>query len=102
MPSARHSNGAPLSFLPSDGTDFNRVVRVIRENEALFRYVETTRIFDGDRQVNYTDAFQIRHWYESQVLNALERAGFEVEANLSARFAGSGSHYYLASRRARR
>lgn len=79
---------------------FERDVRVIRQTDVLFRYEEATRIFDGDRWVSYTDSFQIRHWRQPQILSALERAGFAVDADLSAQFAGSGSHYYLASRRA--
>ncbi len=75
---------------------FDRDVQVIRESDVLFRYEEATRICDGDVQVSYTDSFQIRHWQRPQIISALARAGFEVEADLSARFAGSGSHYYLA------
>jgi len=78
---------------------FDRDVRVLRETDVLFRYEEATRMLVGDRWVNYADSFQIRHWQQSQILRALARAGFEVEADLSAQFAGSGSHYYLALRR---
>ena len=79
---------------------FERDVRVIRQTDVLFRYEEATRIFDGDRWVSYTDSFQIRHWRQPQIPSALERAGFAWDADWSAQFAGSGSHYYLASRRA--
>ena len=75
---------------------FERDVRVTRESAVLFRYEEATRIFDGDVQVSYMDSFQIRHWQQSQILSALAHAGFEVKADLSSQFAGTGSHYFLA------
>lgn len=81
--------------------DFVRDVRVIPESEVLFRYEETIRVLEGDRWVNHLDSFQIRHWEQAQVFSSLERAGFQVEEDLSAPFKGSGSSYYLASRQPR-
>lgn len=78
--------------------DFVRDVRVIPETEVLFRYEETIRVLDGNRWVNHEDSFQIRYWEQSRVFDALRRASFVVEDDLSAQFAGSGSSYYIASR----
>lgn len=78
--------------------DFVREVRVIPETEVLFRYEETIRVLDGDRWVNHSDSFQIRHWEQAQVFRALERAGFEIEKDLTSLFTGAGSQYFLAAR----
>jgi SAM-dependent methyltransferase len=78
--------------------DFVREVRVIPETEVLFRCEETIRVLDGDGWVDHADSFQIRYWEQSLVFDALGRAGFVMEDDLSAQFAGSGSNYYLASR----
>lgn len=75
-----------------------RDVRVVSETEVLFRYEDAIQVFDGARWVNHTDSFQIRYWEQSEVLAALKNAGFLVQEDMSARFAGSGSNYYLASR----
>ena len=78
--------------------DFVREVRVIPETDELFRYEENIRVLDGNRWENYTDSFQIRLWERTEIFNALERAGFVVEKDLSTQFTGSGAHYFLASR----
>lgn len=78
--------------------DFVREVRVNPETDVLFRYEETIRVLDANRWVNHSDSFQIRYWEQSQVFDALGRASFAVEEELSAQFAGSGSSYYIASR----
>jgi SAM-dependent methyltransferase len=78
--------------------EFERDVRVIPETEVVYRYEEHIRVRQGNDWVNYHDSFKIRHWEQSQVVNALNHAGFSVERDLGARFAGTGSHYYLARR----
>lgn len=78
--------------------DFVRDVRVIPETEVLFRYEETIRVLDGNRWVNHSDSFQIRHWEQAQVFRSLERAGFEIEKDLTSLFTGTGSQYFLATR----
>ena len=78
--------------------DFVREVRLIPETEVLFRYEEAIRVLDGSHWLNYADSFVIRYWEPSQVFHALGNAGFRVEADLSEKFAGSGSDYYIAFR----
>ena len=78
--------------------DFVREVRVIPETDVLFRYNEEIRVLEDNQWVNYTDSFQIRHWEQSHILNALEKAGFSLEKDLSGQFTGSGSQYFLAAR----
>jgi SAM-dependent methyltransferase len=78
--------------------DFVRDVRVIQETEVLFRYEETIRVLEDNRWVNHSDSFQIRHWEQAQVFRSLERAGFEIEKDLTSLFIGTGSQYFLAAR----
>lgn len=78
--------------------DFVREVRVIPEGDMLFRYDETIQILEGVKWANYSDSFQIRYWEQSEVLDALKRAGFVVEDDLSPAFAGTGANYYVAAR----
>lgn len=72
-------------------------VRPVVETPAMFHYEESTRFMEGNVWVDYTDSFLIRHWEKSQIIGALEQAGLVVEADLSQRFAGSGSEYFLAA-----
>ena len=76
--------------------DFVRTVRVVPESDCLFRYKEELQVREGGRIVNLEDSFLIRYWESAEVFDALGRAGFEVERDLSGRFAGSGSSYYVA------
>ncbi len=80
------------------GSEYDRDVQIIPETDVLFRYDETARILDDGHWVNYSDSFKIRYWDQAHVLSVLENAGFVIEQDLSAQFAGSGSNYFLATR----
>lgn len=79
--------------------DFVREVQVTAETDVLFRYEETIEIWRDGRWSKHEDSFRIRHWEQSQVLEALDRAGFVVMEDLTSVFAGTGSQYLVARRR---
>lgn len=60
-----------------------------------YAYRERTTLRTEAGPITFEDAFQLRRWTESEVRNALERAGFEEVADVASRFRDLGATYLL-------
>ncbi len=61
----------------------------------IFEYVEDTRVLRSGAWETFKDKFHIRHWPAQTVQDALHRAGFRLERDLSEAFIGAGAQYWL-------
>jgi SAM-dependent methyltransferase len=108
--SARHClkpGGLLLLDVPSAavfGSRSHRTDRIVRTVSIqpvggdLFEYTEEIELLDKDGDDGlFSDQFLIRAWTPMQVLELARRCGLELVEDLSDRFAGSGSNYYLLS-----
>ena len=75
-----------------------RTVSVTGLGRSRYAYAEDITLNDSDGARRFSDAFTIRFWPVTTVLSVARECGFEVEADLSGRFALSGSNYYLLKR----
>jgi SAM-dependent methyltransferase len=64
----------------------------------VYDYRERTAVRTKGRERRYEDSFRVRRWPRDVVETALSGAGFEVEEDLSARFAEWGAGYLLLRR----
>lgn len=76
-----------------------RSVTLINQGGNIYRYSENLKIISSSgEESTFSDSFPIRYWHPEQVMEALQKAGFTLEADVSDRFSGTGSNYYLMRR----
>ncbi len=88
------------SYSRSDN-QIHRKVTVQETAPNVFSYHEELVIRTSEGESSYKDDFQIHYWQASEVITALENAGFCMIKDCSDRFAGTGSNYYLMQKPAK-
>lgn len=88
---------AIFSSYSRDDHLIKRTVSVINQTGNIYSYQEDMKVkLQDGRESRYQDTFSIRYWPPELVMKALqEGVGFVLEADLTHRFSGSGSHYYI-------
>ena len=86
----------PLAFrdLNYESSTLRRNVIIDKRND-IFVYKESIDVLEGGNWVNYSDKFEIRCWKLETVINKMKQLGFIIKKDLSERFAGSGSSYFI-------
>lgn len=75
-----------------------RTVNIQSVGDDIYEYKEEIELLDTDcEDTLFRDQFLIKAWTPEQVLALAKRCGFELSADLSDQFYGSGSNYYLLS-----
>ncbi|MEI7485546.1 MAG: methyltransferase domain-containing protein [Ignavibacteriota bacterium] len=72
-----------------------RFVNISPQDDNLYYYEETTTINESGRSSDYSDKFLIRYWDAEYVIKIMEKYGLLTEEDLTDKFAGSGSGYFL-------
>lgn len=88
------SRGIFSSYSYNDD-DVDRRVTVVETTPNIFYYREELTIKSPEGDSSYNDGFCIRYWSVGEVMQMLDKAGFQMAEDCSDRFAGSGSHYFL-------
>jgi len=87
---------AIFSSYSRDDDLIERSVSVINQIGNIYSYQEDMKVkLQDGRESRYQDTFSIRYWPPELVMVALQEVGFVLEADISHRFSGSGSHYFI-------
>lgn len=78
--------------------DLIRTVAIDPVGDGLYRFDEHTTVRTPAGPLTYREEMTLRQWSVASVLDALTTCGFEVAADVHARFSGLGSHYLLMRR----
>lgn len=66
-----------------------------KPDDDIYEYSEQITINQNSQSTTYTDYFKIRNWKVKNVLKILSNYGFTIKDDLSSKYAGAGSIYYL-------
>ena len=80
---------------PYEDSKLVRKIKIDKGVNDKYFYQEYIEIKEGDKSIPYTDNFNIKYWSPEIVLNKMKKRSFIIQKDLSKRFSGSGSLYYL-------
>ena len=75
----------------------DRTVSVRRQAGDIFTYREeiTLKGQNDSESTTYRDEFPIRYWPPERIIAGLQEVGFVIDADVTDRFSGAGSDYYI-------
>ena len=85
---------------PDGRCSIKRHITIRQVQGTLYEYREKSILTKDGQRFPYEDRFPLRAWSRTEIIRAVEAAGFSREADLSAKFVGTGEVYLQFRRNA--